>query len=254
MKKFKAIFALVLASMCLLAFAGCDNNGSSSEPTESTEHIEVTTQTEKKEFDLRSLHSYDLENGDEFAGVWQITAGAGSKLENFVYIFNGSGSANLIVGTTGYCGNYGLDENAKTFTCQLMFGINGQYTYKKNSDDEIVLTNTDSEETTTLSRIASFDMIPIPMQDAVIDDALVGAWESESGEYYYFDENGIMYQNQYGTMFTFYKYSAENGVITAVSNMGEEDDQTDTFEYSVTDDELIIDGYEYFRTTTDKLI
>ena len=33
-----------------------------------------------------------------------------------------------------------------------------------------------------------------------------------------------------------------------------EDDQTDNFEYSVTDDELIIDGYEYFRTTTDKLI
>lgn len=254
MRKLKAIFAVVLASMCLLAFAGCDNNESSSEPTESTEHIEVTTQADKNQFDLRSLHSFDLENGDAFAGAWQITSGAGSKLENFVYIFSGSGSANLIVGTTGYCGNYGLNEGEKSFTCQLMFGINGQYTYEKNGDDEIVLTNTESKDTTTLSRIASFDMIPIPMQDARIDDALVGAWESESGEYYYFDKNGIMYQNQYGTMFTFYKYSAENGVITAVSNMGEEDDQTDTFEYSVTDDELIIDGYEYIRTTTDKLI
>lgn len=254
MKIFKTIISAMLALLCVCAFAGCDNNKSSSEPTESTEHIEVTTQADENKFDLRSLHSFDLEKGDEFAGAWQITSGAGSKFEDFVYIFNGSGSANLIVGTTGYCGKYGLDKNAKNFTCQLMFGINGQYTYEKNSDDEIVLTNTESKETTTLSRIASFDMIPIPMQDAKIDDALVGAWESESGEYYYFDKNGIMYQNQYGTMFTFYKYSAANGVITAVSNMGEEENQTDTFEYSVTDDELIIDGYEYFKTTTDKLI
>lgn len=254
MKIFKTTISAMLALLCVFAFAGCENNKSSSEPTESTEHIEVTTQADKKEFDLRTLHSYDLENGDEFAGAWQITAGAGSKLEDFVYIFSGSGSANLIVGTTGYCGKYGLDKNAKTFTCQLMFGINGQYTYEKHGDNEIVLTNTESKETTTLSRIASFDMIPIPMQDAKIDDALVGAWESESGEYYYFDKSGIMYQNQYGTMYTFYKYSAENGVITAVSNMGEEEDQTDTLEYSVTDDELVIDGYEYFKTTTDKLI
>ncbi|MCH5296140.1 MAG: hypothetical protein J1E85_00560 [Ruminococcus sp.] len=254
MKKFKAIFAVVLAAMCVCMFAGCDKSESINEPTESTEHIEVTGEAENKDFDLKSLHSFDLKNGNEFAGAWKITAGTGSKLDNFVYIFDGKSSANLVVGTTGYCGKYALDKTEKTFTCQLMFGINGQYTYEKNSDDEIVLTNIESKETTTLSRIASFDMVPIPMQNAKIDNAILGAWKSENGEYYYFDKSGIMYQNQYGTMFTYYKYSAKDGTITAVSNMGEAEDQTETFEYTVTDEELIIDGYEYIKTSTDDLI
>lgn len=253
MKKFKAIFAIVISALCVFAFAGCDDNPSSSEPTESTEHIEVTETQNNKEFDIRNLHSFDLENGDEFAGAWQITAGAGAKLGDFVYVFDGKDSANLIAGTTGYCGKYVLDESAHTFTCQLMFGINGVYTYEKNSNDEIVLTNSDSKETTTLTRVASFDVLPIPMEDAEIDNDLLGAWKSESGEYYYFDESGIMYQNQYGTMFTYYKYSAKDGVLTAVSNIGKEE-QNETFEYTVTGEELIIDGYEYTKTSTDELI
>lgn len=253
MKKFKALTAAVLAVLCLLAFAGCDKNEGSGEQTSSTEHIEVTGEADNKEFDLRDLHSYDLENGNEFAGAWKITAGTGSKLGDFVYIFDGKSDADLVVGTTGYFGKYSLNESEKTFTCQLMFGINGVYTYEKNGNDEIVLTNTASKETTTLTRITSFDILPIPMQNADIDSALLGAWESESGEYYYFDKSGIMYQNQYGTMFTYYKYSAKDGKLTAVSNMGEEEDQTDTFEYTVNDEEMIIDGYEYTKTTTDKL-
>lgn len=254
MKKFKAIFAFVLASMCLLAFSGCDDKESPGKTAETTEHIEITEAQNNGEFNIKDLHSFDLENGDEFSGAWQITAGAGSKLGNFVYMFDGKGSANLIVGTTGYCSEYSLDENAKTFTCQLMFGINGSYTYKKSSDDEIVLTNNNSKETTTLSRLASFDIIPIPEQDAVIDDKLIGVWKSDSGEFYYFDNGGIMYQNQYGTMYTFYKYSAKDGIITAVSNMGEEEDQTDTLKYSISDDILTIDGYEYTKASTDELI
>lgn len=253
MKKFKAMFAVVLAAMCAAAFAGCDTDKGSSSSVESTEHIEVTETQNNKDFDLVSLHSFDLENGNEFAGAWKITAGAGSKLGDFSYVFDGKSNADLIVGTTGYCGKYALDKDKKTFTCQLMFGINGQYTYEKNGDDEIVLTNTDSKETTTLTRIASLDFVPIPMKDAEIDEALLGAWESEDGECYYFDKSGIMYQNQYGTMFTYCKYSAKDGKITAVSNMGEEEDQTETFEYTVSGDELIIEGYEYSRTSTDNL-
>lgn len=254
MKKIKAIIAVMLTAMCMCAFAGCEQDESSNEQLATTEHIEVTAEAEKKDFALRNLHSFDLKNGDEFAGVWKITSGAGSKLGDFVYIFDGKGTANLIVGTTGYCGKYELDESAKTFTCQLMFGINGAYTYEKNDDDEIVLTNSGSKETTTITRVASFDVLPIPMQDAKIDNDLLGAWKSEDGEYYYFDESGIMYQNQYGTMFTYYKYSAADGKLTAVSNMGEEEDQTDTFEYTVKGDELIIDGYEYTKIPTDELI
>lgn len=254
MKKIKAIIAVMLAATCMCAFAGCETNESSNEQPETTEHIEVTAEAEKKDFDLRDLHSFDLENGDEFAGAWTITAGAGSKLGDFIYIFDGKSDADLIVGTTGYCGKYSVDENAKAFVCQLMFGINGAYTYEKNGDDEIVLTNSGSKETTTLTRVASVDFLPIPMQDAKIDNGLLGAWKSEDGEYYYFDKSGIMYQNQYGTMFTYYKYSASDGKLTAVSNMGEEEDQTDTFEYTVKGDELIIDGYEYTKITTDELI
>ncbi len=226
------ILSIFFAAAAVFAVAGCD--------------------TASDEFTISSLHSYDIENGDVFAGAWQITDGTGSQLSHMVYLFSGDGSAVLIIGTTGYCETYTLDTDNSEFTCQLMFGINGNYTYKADGES-IVLTNIDSGETTTITRLASFDMIPLPDSDASIDDELVGAWMSEDGEYFYFDESGIMYQNQYGAVYTYFSYSAKDGKITAVYNAGS-GDITDEYEYSVSGDTLTFDGYEYERTTTDNLL
>lgn len=247
------LLAFGMAATAVFAFAGCNKNSSSDTADTTAVATEPMTTEPSKLTDINKLHSYDAENGDLFAGAWNITDGAGSKLESFVYLFNGSGKADLITDTTGYCGTYALDTEAKTFKCQLMFGINGSYTYSKDDDNTIVLTNTESKETTTLTKLASFDIVPIPDENPVIDKDLVGAWAADDGEYYYFDSNGIMYQNQYGTMYVYSKYSAEDGVITSEYRVGANESK-DKLEYSVNGDELTLNNFEYKRITADKLI
>jgi hypothetical protein len=243
------ILAISLAAVAVCAFVGCDQ-GSSSSDTSSNDTAQTTAQTSTDEsFNIKNLHSYDIENGDEFAGVWTITDGTGSQLESFSYLFDGSGTANLITGTSGYCGTYEISDGE--FTCQLMFGINGTYTYTA-TDSTITLTNTETEETTTISRVASFDIIPQPIENFSIDNDLLGAWESTTGEFYYFDENGVMYQNQYQTMYTYYAYSASDGKLSCVSYIGEEKNE-DSYDYTVNGDTLTIDSFEYTKISTDDL-
>lgn len=259
MKKFTiSLLSIILAALSACAFSGCDSESSSQpqpettvETTEAEATEPQTTEALPEEFVLSQLHSYDMENGDAFAGVWQITDGVGSDYSSMVYLFDGFGNSTLIMGTTGYCGPYENDTAKNTFTCKLMFGINGTYSYKADGD-AIVLTNTESGDTTTITRLVSYDFIPLPDADASIDDALVGAWMADDGECFYFDDSGIMYQNQYGAMFIYYSYSANDGKITAVYDMGS-GDETEEFEYSVKDDVLTLDGYEYSRTTADEL-
>lgn len=245
------LLALAMAVTSALAFAGCNTNTSS--VTDTTVATEPQTTQPSKLADISKLHSYDAENGDLFAGAWKITDGAGSKLESFVYLFNGSGKADLITDTTGYCGTYKLDTEEKTFSCKLMFGISGDYTYDKTDENTIVLTNISSNETTTLSKLASFDVVPIPDENPVIDKELVGAWGGDDGEYYYFDANGIMYNNQYGTMYVYSKYSAKDGIITSEYKVGANESK-DELEYSIKGDVLTLNNFDYKRISADKLI
>ena len=61
-----------------------------------------------------------------------------------------------------------------------------------------------------------------------------------------------MYNNQYGTIFTYFTYSAENSVITATYKMG--DETTDTYEYSVQGNTLTLNGYTYHQIPAGELI
>lgn len=255
------LLSLIVSAAAVISFTacGCDNSSSGTDNTSSAEQTQTTTAaTAVTETDISALHTFDAENGDDFAGAWQITDGTGSQYESFVFLFDGHGSADLIVGNMGYCGKYtfgtgeaGTETEGKDlFDCHLMFGINGTYTYEIN-DEKAVLTDIDTGETTTISKVISFDCIPIPDENPVVDEALFGAWLSDNGEYYYFDKNGIMYQNQFSTMFIYAAYSAKDGKLTATYLMNEEN--TDEYNYSVEGDTLTLDEYTYTRISADEL-
>lgn len=260
------ILSVLLVAAAAAAFSGCNDNNTSSSQISTTASVtaavtaksEDTTAasngTDDIKADLKSLHSYDMENGDEFAGAWQIVDGEGSGLENFVYLFDGNGKASMIIDTVGYMGKYEVkkSDGKTTFITQLIFGLNGEYSCEFSDDNsKVKLTNNENKTTTTIQRLASFDCIPIPEKNPKIDKDLLGAWKSENGEYYYFDESGIMYCNQFNTMFIYATYSAENSVITSTYMM--EGETVDEYDYSVDGDTLKLDEYEYKRIPASEL-
>ncbi len=263
MKRFFALLLCAVIAFSCAALSGCgsdgkENNGGNTATPDEVEATAVEeTQSPSEIFDvqefsdLASLHKINYE-GDKFAGSWKITEGAGSKLGSFVYQFDGESKfAYLICGTSGYIATYSLKDDV--LSARMTFGLNGNYSYKFSDDGmSVVLTNTESGETTTMMKLVSYDYIPMPKTDAKIDEKLLGAWKDGSQGYLYFDESGIMYDSQEGLSFTFYTYSAEKGKLTSTYIMTEE--ITDERDYKIEDDKLTYDGYTYSRISTDELV
>lgn len=255
--------ALIIICASLITLCGCNTNN---EPVIYTENgsypnsavVEPTKNTKldnqsTTDFDVSTLHTFPIISSDPFSGIWKITEGVGSQLENFVFAFDGQKTGTMLVGSMCYCSEYKFEtqNNKNVFTCQFLFGISGSYTYeiKENS---IVLKNIVDGETTTLERADSFKPAPAPMENYKIDEKLIGAWRNSTGIYYYFGTNGIMYNNNYGSMYSYYAYTAENGVINSKYTMTEEIEQK--MEYSVKKDELTLDGDTYTRIALNELI
>lgn len=256
---FKKAAALALAALLSASvFAGCEEQPSSSLPSSSQIEEPVETQ-EVNNADLHSLININYD-GNEFAGVWIITEGIGSKLDGFAYMFDGNNAAYLMVGTMGYIGTYTMQtetladgEAHKTFTTQLQFGLDGKYTFEFADDEhqEVTLTNTADNTTTVMHRAAAYEYIPFPDENPVIDEQLVGAWDDGSGNRYYFDSSGVMYEYNKNLSFTFSKYSANGETLTYTYTM--KDDITSESQYTVSGDTLTLDGLKYQRISTDKL-
>lgn len=262
MKKSFKIFAVLLVASLALPFAGCGNSSESSEElsselsqTDTTADSETSTASSTKISEvLTSLHSIDTENGNEFAGTWKIVDGVGSKLDSFIFEFNGDKEACLIIDNVGYVGTYSLEETdgKKTFKTQLLFGLNGVYTYDFSSDgSSVTLTNTDNNTTTKMQKVENVSCIPEPEADPTTDEKLLGAWQSSEGDTVYFDKCGIMYSDSYGVQFTFSSYSAKNSTLTSTYKMKQE--TTDTYSYSVDGDTLKLNDYEYNKISVDEL-
>lgn len=255
MKHYLRITTAILAVGMMIGFAGCGNG--TKDPSSATEQttIPATTlaqttapstaaQAPEKTIELSALTPI-RENGDDFAGTWKITDGVGDQYENFVYQFDGNGVARLIVGTMGYLQKYQLDTDSKTFTAQLMFGINGAYTYETAADKAtITLKNKKSGDTTTLTRLDGYTCIPAG-EKGDTDEKLLGAWQDEAGGYLYFDQSGVMYELQKGMTFTFYTYSAKDGVISGSYDM--DGKQEINYKYTVSEDALTYNDYKYTR-------
>ena len=255
MKHYLRITTAILAVGMMIGFAGCGNG--TKDPSSATEQttIPATTlaqttapstaaQAPEKTIELSALTPI-RENGDDFAGTWKITDGVGDQYENFVYQFDGKNVARMIIGTMGYLQKYQLKPESKSFTTQLMFGINGEYTYEISGDKKtITLKNTKSGDTTTLTKLENYSCVPAS-EESEIDEKLLGAWQDGDGGYLYFDQSGVMYELQKGMSFTFYTYSAGDGVINGVYNMDGE--QKISYKYSVDDATLNYNDYKYTR-------
>ena len=255
----KSIITTLVCSMLVVTAAGCSNGtnaeSSSSTPTETQATQAQTTAPEGVNFSLDALHA-PLENpADPFAGYWRIAEGAGSKLESFTFLFNGKGGASIIVGNMGYCGKYsvGTDESTgeETFKCQLMFGINGEYSYTVAEDGKKI-TITNNGEDSVLEKVDNPTFVPSAPENPQIDEKLVGAWDSGTGLYYYFGEDGRMYCNSYGTTFTYFTYNTKLNKVTAVYDMDGE--QTDTYDYTSDGNDLVFDGMKYTQITPEKML
>lgn len=201
------------------------------------------------------MHAPKENSADPFAGYWKIADGAGSNLKSFIYLFDGDGKASIIIGNMGYCGEYSISTDSslgeEVFTCQLMFGINGDYTYAV-ADDGNKITITNNGEDSVLERVENPSFVTKAQENPQIDEKLVGAWDCGTGLYYYFGDDGRMYSNSYGTAFTYFNYTAKDGKITAVYDMSGE--QTDTYEYSFEGNTLTLDGMEYTKITPEKMM
>lgn len=203
--------------------------------------------------DMRKIFAVKNEN-EPFAGTWQITDGVGSELEHFAYCFDGDGNAYLMVGTMGFIGTYTDQYEGKdVFLCQLMYGINGTYTYQFADDNSsVVLTDTENNKTTTLTKTESFNPIPAAKEGFETDAALLGAWADGNGGYLYFDKNGVLLDCQKGFSFTFYAYSAKDGSLEQTYAMT--DETTETATYKVEGDTLTYNNYEYKKVSANELL
>ena len=258
-KTYVKIISLLLIYVTAAAFSGCDSNGSSSSEQQTTVPATTVQETTKASTSNGSAEDTGLpfpkysENGDDFTGAWKIIDGEGSQYSSFVYNFSGDGRAALVIDNAGYLGNYEIEvKNGKnTFITQMIFGLNGEYTYKVSDDkNTITLTKNDDNSTTTMKKLENFNCAP-SVENAEVDEKLLGAWKSEDEEYFYFDESGIMYQNQYNTTFSYAVYSADGSNLTATYTMG--DEVTDEYKYSVDGDTLRLNEYEYKKIPVSEL-
>ena len=260
MKRFSRIIALSLAALSAISLAACSPGSSSSSEAETTAALtEITVdeaQTDTKpqrEVNLSELHAVNYD-GNDFAGAWHITErDEGDTYQSFTYVFDGDSSAYLIMGSMGYISNYELNTDINQIATQMMFGINGKYTYEFSDDkNTVTLTDSKTQKKTTLEKYMSYSCIPLPLPDAKIDSALVGAWKDDSGGFLYFDDQGIMYETQKGLSFTFYNYSAEDGNINTRCYMP--DETKAEISYSVNGDTLTYNGYKYTKTEASELV
>ena len=261
MKRFTRILTLSLAALAVFSLAACSDNSSSSESEATTAVTEGTVDekekenetTPKRDVNLSELHAINYD-GNDFAGAWHITEREeGDTYNSFTYVFDGDSSAYLMMGSMGYISNYELNPDINQIATQMMFGINGKYTYEFSDDkNSVTLTDSKTKKKTTLEKYMSFSCIPLPEADAKIDNNIVGAWKDDSGGFLYFDDQGIMYETQKGLSFTFYNYYAGDGKINTKCFMP--DETKSSVDYSVDGDTLTYNGYKYEKAETSELV
>ena len=132
-----------------------------------------------------------------------------------------------------------------------MFGINGEYSYTVAEDGKKI-TITNNGEDSVLEKVDNPTFVPSAPENPQIDEKLVGAWDSGTGLYYYFGEDGRMYCNSYGTTFTYFTYNTKLNKVTAVYDMDGE--QTDTYDYTFDGNDLVFDGMKYTQITPEKML
>ena len=271
MKKiFTIIIAASMAASCF-SFTSCSQDKKDSSVAETTVEATVNKEKEDKatadevvdsEADLMMLHGVSQEPVNDFTGSWHITDGEGSQYKSFVYMFDGTTNAVLMTGSVGQIAKYSVadetDDNGNTktyFASNMMFGINGKYTFKFSDDKQkVVLTSEDGKSKTTLERLATYEYIPIPAENPKIDEKLLGAWRSDDGEMMYFNKSGIMYEVIPGMNFYYATYSADGKTVKWDYSYKSDKNKTDKAEYTVSGNNLTLNGTAYVKISASELV
>lgn len=263
MKRF--LTALLATAMSIaLVLSGCGEKEDDIQPvSEAPEDVIVETkatvdepmlQPEDVEVNLMQIHGISKNRTNDFAGSWTITEGEGAKYKNFVYMFNGEDRCYLMIGSVGQYANYTVDAENSKITAMMMFGINGTYTYEFSEDKQTVTLTDDKGEKTVLTRLAVYEYIPMPLADAETDEKLLGAWKGENGDYLYFTDNGVMYQNSLNISFYFSNYSADGKKVHSSYAYKENKTVEQDQEYSFSGETLVFDGEKYEKIKPSELI
>ncbi len=273
----KKILTIILASVISVsscaAFASCSDNKSEKKENAQNTTVEETVNKEEEdkatkdeaedsEVDLMMLHGVSSEPTNDFTGSWQIVDGEGSQYKSFVYMFDGTTKSVLMTGSVGQIAVYSVadetDDSGNTqtyFTSQMMFGINGKYTFEFSEDKQkVVLTNTEDKKTTTLQRLATYEYIPIPEESPKIDNKLLGAWKSSDGGMLYFNNSGIMYEVIPNINFYFATYNADGKNATWEYSYKESKPETNKTEYSVDGNTLTFENVKYEKISASELV
>ena len=249
----RTLISILCAVMAFGSAAALSACGSTSKTESSSSSSSVPKTTEKAEFNMANLFSVQYADAD-FAGYWKISDGKGSQLDSFVFEYDGKETAYMLAGTMGYFAKYSIkSEGGKNYFTTQMFGLDGTYSYTISGDKKtITLTDTSDNSTSTLTKIDSYNSIPKTDGTEKIDDALLGAWQDDTGEILYFDKSGVMLDLQKNISFTFYRCSAEKGNLTQTYLIKSE--TTDTATYSVKGDTLTYNNYDYKRISENDIM
>ncbi len=267
------ILASAIAASSCAALASCSNNKDEKKESVQNTTVEETVnkaeedkatsdEAEDSEVDLMMLHGVSSEPENDFTGSWQIVDGEGSQYKSFVYMFDGTTNSVLMTGSVGQIAVYSVkdetDDSGNTqtyFTSQMMFGINGKYTFEFSQDKQkVVLTNTEDKKTTTLQRLASYEYIPIPPESPKTDEKLLGAWRSDDGEMLYFNKSGIMYDVIPNINFYFATYNADGKNVAWEYSYKESKPESNKTEYSVNGNTLTFENVKYEKISASELV
>lgn len=234
----RKIMAIAFVLCFLFIFAGCSED--TSKEQNSTSNTEEAT-------------SSQTQNDNSLIGTWQFVNEDGENHTLISYVFQDETTAVLAMGNVAYCSELKLEKNADgkdTLTAQLYYNINGTYVYEISNDGKTMnLTEEGVEngEKFVMKRVEDYKFMPDPPKNSKVDEKLIGTWKDKenTGITYTFNDNGTMENNSYDVMITYAQFSASDGKINYLYNLGTEVE--DTYEYSFDGDVLIIDNAEFVK-------
>lgn len=236
----KKLSALVLALLMVFSLAAC--SGGEVSPT-----APVATTEDPNLIDWQDIPDPDI------VGAWRDTDAKSDE----VILFTPESDVRLVLGSVTMEADikYGVDGNGIKSAYTSGSVLYGQWTYVVKDG---VLTVTYPEEGKVFTYNAVKDYTPVTLiadENAYIDDALVGKWANEEFmDSYTFTEDGYA---KYEIAFDdgiyaydseiLYTFSTNYGDITLthIADNTDKKEVSNTFEYSVDGDKLIIDGNEY---------
>lgn len=219
----KLLMLLSVTILCLtVVLCGCNDESTSPQATEASTEKQITKDSEKM---LDDYFASFVEGKNPVYGTWQM-----DDFDYVSFIFRNDNKAEMCMGTEGSFSELTIDENEKTLKVSFILGLNGTYEYKMSKNNKI-MTLTMNGSKTVLHKKDNYNFTPNKPKNPIIDKDILGWWKGKNEQVYYFGVDGLMYSNQI-SLETCYTYNAENGVISAIYDLGGE--VTDNYDYKLT--------------------